>query len=206
MILACFDTERRPNYHYSDLDLLRHTPRTHQLSSYKVLGAAQQDVSFRIGCNSFSTRPSHQRSETLKPLQSQAALQKACRRRWGTTGDQAIKHRSRPGFDTDQLNLVWSNTNTQREYVQTLPNSACRSTKTGDTRASTVSSENTPAQAHTSQSSKMGPSQVRRHCQIGVPGEQTHRRRPKTNILQTATPPSREARCFAHRQRRMLSS
>ena len=111
-------------------------------------------MSFRIGCSSFSARPSHQRSET-PPVQSNTHSGPLCRRltddaegQLGTITTQQLLRTDDPNqYDTHQLNLVRSNTDTTAGIRTNPPHLSLPPAVDGNKPASYVNRDTRPPAA-----------------------------------------------------------
>ena len=110
-------------------------------------------MSFRIGCSSFSARPSHQRSET-PPVQSNTHSGPLCRRltddaegQLGTITTQLLRSDDPYQYDTHQLNLVRSNTDTTAGIRTNPPHLSLPPAVDGNKPASYVNRDTRPPAA-----------------------------------------------------------
>ena len=110
-------------------------------------------MSFRIGCSSFSARPSHQRSET-PPVQSNTHSGPLCRRLTddaeGQLGTITTPKQARDDpnqCDTHQLNLVRSNTDTTAGIRTNPPHLSLPPAVDGNKPASYVNRDTRPPAA-----------------------------------------------------------
>ena len=111
-------------------------------------------MSFRIGCSSFSARPSHQRSETPHMCQTQPAgrfaegLPTTLRVNWGPSPPALTQARDDPNqYDTHQLNLVRSHTDTTAGIRTNPPHLSLPPAVDGNKPASYVNRDTRPSAA-----------------------------------------------------------
>ena len=127
------------------------TPRAFDTSTVFHHSTCQRNASFRIGCSSFSARPSHQRSETLTAI---TAFRPLCRRltddaegQLGTITTQLLRSDDPYQYDTHQLNLVRSNTDTTAGIRTNPPHLSLPPAVDGNKPASYVNRDTRPPAA-----------------------------------------------------------
>ena len=109
-------------------------------------------MSFRIGCSSFSARPSHQRSETPHLCQTQTAgrfaegLPTTLRVNWGPSPPKQARDDPNQ-YDTHQLNLVRSHTDTTAGIRTNPPHLSLPPAVDGNKPASYVNRDTRPPAA-----------------------------------------------------------
>ena len=111
-------------------------------------------MSFRIGCSSFSARPSHQRSETPPVRNAHTAgrfaegLPTTLRVNWGPSPPALTQARDDPNqYDTHQLNLVRSHTDTTAGIRTNPPHLSLPPAVDGNKPASYVNRDTRPPAA-----------------------------------------------------------